>query len=882
GNTATRYAGMVTIDTESRIDSVSVSGSPAKAGDTIGVDLIGKRNGTARFSIAGIAGNTLMTENQPGVYRGTYTVPGGINVTNAVLTVTLTDSVGNIGTDTSQLVTIDTNPPEINSVSVSGSPAKAGGTIAVTVIGEPNASAMFSIAGVIDGVPMTQNQPGIYTGTYIVMNGINVTDAVVTVTLTDQVGNVNTDTSQSATIDTTTYEIVSVSVSGSPAKAGGTIQVTAIGEPGVSAKFSISGVVNNVPMTETQSGRYTGAYVVPDGISTTNAVVSVTLTDLVGNMSVDTSQSVAIDTEAPEIDSVNVSGSPAKAGGSIVVIAAGEPGVSAQFSIAGVFSNAPMTETQSGVYTGTYVVIQGVNVTNATVTVMLKDLASNSSVDASQSVTIDTEPPEITSVSVSGSPAKIGGTIGITVVGEPGVPVQFSIAGLVDDVPMTEVQPGVYTGSYAAADDVNVIDAVVTVVLTDSVGNVSVDASQSATIDTQTPEITSVIVSGSPAKAGEPIVATVVGETGLSVQFSIAGVVGNIPMPETAEQAGAYTGMYIVANGINVTDAVVTVTLTDAIGNVSVDTSQQVTMDTTTPEITSVSVSVDPAKTGETIGVTMVGEPGGKALFSIAGVTEDAPMEEDTGYPGTYTGTHTVEDDSINVTDAVLTVTLEDMVGNVGSDASENVSIYPPWDVNSDGHIDTADLVIIGTQFGNAVPAGSDADVNGDGYVDILDLIIVSKNFDESTNAAPAGKRTAAVDPRQLSVLRKLYRSIEGSGDDVMIVRKLLAELIGLPVLQITRSQLMQNYPNPCNPETWIPYELAEADNVTVRIYTPSGQLVRTLDLGHKAAGSYSDRSNAAYWDGMNESGETVSSGIYFYAIESGDFSAVRKMIVSR
>ena len=92
----------------------------------------------------------------------------------------------------------------------------------------------------------------------------------------------------------------------------------------------------------------------------------------------------------------------------------------------------------------------------------------------------------------------------------------------------------------------------------------------------------------------------------------------------------------------------------------------------------------------------------------------------------------------------------------------------------------------------------------------------------------------------------------------------------------------MQNYPNPCNPETWIPYELAEAGSVTISIYSSSGQLIRTLDLGYKELGSYAGRDTAAHWDGENESGERVSSGLYFYVIRSGDFTATRKMIVSR
>jgi PKD repeat protein len=93
---------------------------------------------------------------------------------------------------------------------------------------------------------------------------------------------------------------------------------------------------------------------------------------------------------------------------------------------------------------------------------------------------------------------------------------------------------------------------------------------------------------------------------------------------------------------------------------------------------------------------------------------------------------------------------------------------------------------------------------------------------------------------------------------------------------------LMQNYPNSFNPDTWIPYSLAEGVGVVIRIYDVSGRIVRKLDLGHKAAGFYTSKSESAYWDGKNEAGETVSSGIYFYSITAGDFCAMRKMTVRK
>ena len=95
-------------------------------------------------------------------------------------------------------------------------------------------------------------------------------------------------------------------------------------------------------------------------------------------------------------------------------------------------------------------------------------------------------------------------------------------------------------------------------------------------------------------------------------------------------------------------------------------------------------------------------------------------------------------------------------------------------------------------------------------------------------------------------------------------------------------SLLLANYPNPFNPETWIPYRLSTDTNVEIMIYSVSGQLVRRLDLGYKSEGSYTQTSESAYWDGRNEVGEEVSSGVYFYTIKAGDYTATRKMLMQK
>jgi formylglycine-generating enzyme required for sulfatase activity len=134
--------------------------------------------------------------------------------------------------------------------------------------------------------------------------------------------------------------------------------------------------------------------------------------------------------------------------------------------------------------------------------------------------------------------------------------------------------------------------------------------------------------------------------------------------------------------------------------------------------------------------------------------------------------------------------------------------------------------------------------------------------------------------------------------DDISLLTFKMAELYGTDALPLNSkftnkqfrswavapelSALLQNYPNPFNPETWIPYQLHEANEVVIRIHNVSGELVRELRLGYKSAGIYTNQNRSAYWDGRNEAGERVSSGVYFYNIQAGNYNATMKMIVKK
>ena len=199
-------------------------------------------------------------------------------------------------------------------------------------------------------------------------------------------------------------------------------------------------------------------------------------------------------------------------------------------------------------------------------------------------------------------------------------------------------------------------------------------------------------------------------------------------------------------------------------------------------------------------------------------------------------------------------------------------------DVNRDGQVNILDLVFVAQQFGKDVPADSPADVNRDGVVNIFDLVQVAQNF--GNTAAPAATMvvTEGVDPTTIEVWIAQAR-LEDDGSlafkqGIENLQNLLRSLIP------GETALLRNYPNPFNPETWIPYQLAASAKVVLTIYDMNGQLVRRLALGHQAAGMYQSRSRAVYWDGRNQFGEFVASGLYFYTLTAGDLTATRRMVI--
>ncbi len=199
-------------------------------------------------------------------------------------------------------------------------------------------------------------------------------------------------------------------------------------------------------------------------------------------------------------------------------------------------------------------------------------------------------------------------------------------------------------------------------------------------------------------------------------------------------------------------------------------------------------------------------------------------------------------------------------------------------DINNDGSVNILDLILIASDLGNA-GTNLAADVNRDGVVSILDLVLAAGMFEEAA-AAPAAHAQA---PKTLTAVEVQGWLIDARSLEVRdpIMKRGFVVLEQLLVsLTPTETELLVNYPNPFNPETWIPYRLAEDAFVTLTIYDSGGHVVRTLDVGHRIASAYESRSKTVHWDGRNNLGEQVASGVYFYTLTAGDFSATRKMLI--
>ena len=205
-----------------------------------------------------------------------------------------------------------------------------------------------------------------------------------------------------------------------------------------------------------------------------------------------------------------------------------------------------------------------------------------------------------------------------------------------------------------------------------------------------------------------------------------------------------------------------------------------------------------------------------------------------------------------------------------------------PFDANKDGKVDINDLIAVATDYGRT--GDRSTDVNNDKRVDVKDLIAVAKAVNPAF-AAPTHAQEATTLPFTAEQVQQWIQDAKAQGIDaegIATLEQLLQTILQQAAPAPKETALLANYPNPFNPETWIPYQLAKPAEVTVSIHAADGKLVQTLELGQLPAGVYEEKDRAAYWDGTNAQGESVASGLYFYTLKADDFSATKKMLIRK
>ena len=205
-------------------------------------------------------------------------------------------------------------------------------------------------------------------------------------------------------------------------------------------------------------------------------------------------------------------------------------------------------------------------------------------------------------------------------------------------------------------------------------------------------------------------------------------------------------------------------------------------------------------------------------------------------------------------------------------------------DIDGDGTVSILDMILVARAFGlltASKPGDSvNEDIDGNGVVNISDLVLVAQHINAPVDNNPA----APISPELIQQWIDLaWTEYDGSLEFQKGITSLENILMALKLEKTeTKTALFANYPNPFNPETWIPYQLAVPTEVVLTIRTTTGRIVRTLPLGHQSAGVYKTPNRAAHWDGKNDLGEPVTSGIYFYTLTAGDFTATRKMLIRK
>ena len=611
------------------------------------------------------------------------------------------------------------------------------------------------------------------------------------------------------------------------------------------------------------------------------------------------SHPVTVTTDRVSISTASVDRTMAKMGDTVTITATGTAGQTATYSIGSVIPSASLTESPVGTYTGTYTPIADLHDGTHTVTVSLNGVSR-----AAGTLTVDTTAPAVTA---SAAPATVmnGDTVTITAT------VSDTLSGVatvtVNVAALDSAQTGAVTfvdadgdGNYSASITISADNAAengfksITVIATDAAGNsgpgtAMVMLDNTLTYTSMIPAGTSLFHVPLDVEGLDTVgdLKTMLSDAALLIVYDSATGVWNSHSDDVMITADL--GIIVLMR------AAATVTFTgDAWdrGKSAINLkagANLIGLPVNDPRVTNVSDIMGLFASGVVSSIT-VSTDDGFASFAAAGDAGDGPIVGDvaylviatadataavigTGWSNDATGaapigllSHRVEgqtpvlDVKGSVVNQITGLVQEDFrvrVNNLSTQASLN-SVSIPM---KSGKVTSAD------------PADSSR---------LMPCSVNSYNITfvdlKAGHAARVGDilEISADSPNPLIGVQPIRHIV--TVDDVKESRIELEPLIAYEIPAET--ELLQNYPNPFNPETWIPYRLAEDADVSLAIYDVNGELVRSIHVGHQTAAGYESRAKAIYWDGRNRLGEQVASGVYFYSLSAGGFSATRKMII--
>ena len=886
----------------STIDPVAVEPTVVMDGDIVTVTVRSTSGRQATFSVGNIVPDTSMPERgTSGTYQGQFIVDVRQHRDGVYDVTVYLDNEMRVADDK---LTIDNTPPSEPVVSVDMMDVKNGTevTITATVDGATSASADVSALNArAPTVELTASADGLsYTGSFTVTARDDGSKEI-TVTAMDDVGNRATGAA-TVTLDNTAPSEPVVSVDMMVVKNGTEVTITATVDGATSASADVSALNARAPTAELTASAdglsYTSSFTVTaadDG----SKEITVTAMDDVGN-SATGAATVTLDNTAPSVTDSSASPMTAKNGDTVMIMATISETSTVSATVSMLDTTRLVVDLMDADGDSTYTAEFMISANNRAddgskeITVTAADSVGNRDTE-SVMVTLDNTAPEVTGVLIAPSPARNGREVTITAMLSEAASVSAAVS-MLDTMRTTVVDlmdadgDGTYSGSFTISEENEAESGSkeVTVTAMDAAGN---SGRAAGTVDlVSTLEYTSVIPPGI-SLFHVPLDVTAVdgNEATLSMVSdlydALDGVV-NYLITYDGDSWNSYLGgesgdaaitadLGIVA----VMRAEKTITFT---GNAWGEGESMITLRS---GLNLVGLPLNDARVSRVSDIMRLPEFARKVASIIVSTDEGKFVTvAAAGAPG---------DDAVRGDAAYLV--------NARVRASQSV-MGEGW-ING-GMMGAAPVALFGHTVDNQTPA----------------LFVEGSIVDELTGLAEAGFRIKVKNLSTKAALSTISGDVAENGynmtfvdtkaahaarvgdvleisadspdpligvqpvrhivtiDDVKNSRIELTDLIAYEIPAETK--LLRNYPNPFNPETWIPYRLAEDADVSLTIYDVNGELVRSIDVGHQSAAVYESRAKAIYWDGRNRFGEQVASGIYFYSLSAGDFSATRKMLI--